>query len=238
MPGRDGVPEEAVAHQHDWGAPVKVARLGGHYNHAVQACSGCPALRVDNGIVANVYEHAEEIRNQERQRIQEALKRPLMMAEELDAAADTWQDRDSLSEHCRRLAKRAREIHNALAALDTLDPSNQEVRSDDADQAAARRSSDAPAVDGSPRPGQPGTDGGSGAGADPSPARSRTRSAELALDPSGEQGEEARYTTEQVRMRLREAFTVSEWLQSGEELEYFLRRLFPPATDPSKEEER
>lgn len=84
------------------------------------------------------------------------------------------------AEHCREKQRR----ENVLA---TLDPSGEEIRSDNADQAAARRSSHAPALDGSPCSGQPGTEGGSGVGADPSPARSRTRSAGLASDPCGEE---------------------------------------------------
>ena len=45
---------------------------------------------------------------------------------------------------------------------------------------------------------------------------------------SEEQREDSRrYTTEQARMRLREAFAVSELPQDGTDLEYFIRAAFP-----------
>jgi hypothetical protein len=47
----------------------------------------------------------------------ERLDRIRMMLEEFDAAADTWQDRDDLPEHCRRLANRARQIHGEFTHL-------------------------------------------------------------------------------------------------------------------------
>lgn len=118
MPGREEVPEGAVKHNHDWGAPVKVERLGGHYNLAVQGCGGCPALRVDNGIVANIYEHADAIRNQERQRIQEALLNETVRREIADIAANNGDAEDIAQLVIKLLAGRL--------ALDTLDPSGEQ----------------------------------------------------------------------------------------------------------------